>query len=275
VSQYDPAAFDAFESAGWQTAAALYDQHWSAHTSRLVDPLLDAAGVRAGLRVLDVGSGPGDAAGRAAERGAEATGVDVADAMVEIAGHRYPGARFVRASATELPFADESFDAGVGNFVILHIGEPARAVRELARVLVPGGRVALSTWDDPERSPFFAAILGAVADAGVPPPSDIPPGPSFFQFSDEAVFVDLLATASFEDVRVETFSLDLPLRSADELIAALAEGTVRTAALLRAADDTHDGRVRESLEARLSPWRRGDSFVVPASVTIASGRKPS
>jgi SAM-dependent methyltransferase len=275
VTEYDAEAFDAFESVGWQTAAELYHEHWGAHTSRVVDPLLDAAGVQAGLRVLDVGSGPGDAAGRAAERGAQATGVDVAAAMVEIAGRRHPAARFVRASATELPFADESFDAAVGNFVILHIGEPDRAIRELARVLVQGGRVALSTWGDPERSPFFAAILGAVGDAGVPPAGDVPPGPSFFQFSDEAVFVDLLRSAGFEDVRVETISLDLPLRSADELIAALLEGTVRTAALLRAADDTQSARVRESLETRLAPWRRGDSFVVPASVTIASGRKPS
>lgn len=272
---YDPAAFDAYESAGWEAAAALYDEHWSAHTSQLVDPLLDAAGVKAGMRVLDVGSGPGDAAGRAAERGADATGVDVAAAMVEIAQQRQPAARFVRASATELPFADGSFDVVVGNIVIQHIGEPDRAAREFERVLVPGGRVALSTWDDPERSPFFAAILGAVGDAAVPPPSEVPPGPSFFQFSDEAVFVDLLAVANFEDVQVDTFSLDLPLRSADELIAALADGTVRTGALLRAADDAQGERIRESLEARLARWKRGDSFVVPASIKIASGRKLS
>lgn len=275
MTEYDAEAFDAFESAGWQTAAALYHQHWGAHTSRVVDPLLDAAGVQAGLRVLDVGSGPGDAAGQAAERGAEATGVDVAAAMIEIAGRRYPAARFVQASATELPFADESFDAAVGNFVILHIGEPDRALRELARVLVPGGRIALSTWDDPERSPFFGAILGAVGDAGVPPAADVPPGPSFFQFSDEALFVDVLTAARFEDVRTETISLDLSLRSAGDLVAALLEGTVRTAALLRAADDTQSDRVRESLETRLAPWRRGDAFVVPASVRIASGKKPS
>jgi len=98
-------------------------QHWSALTSQAVEPLLDAAWVGAGMRVLDIGTG--DAAGRAAERGAEATGVDVAAAMVEIATLRYPTASFVRASATELPFADATFDAAVGNIVIQHMGEPA------------------------------------------------------------------------------------------------------------------------------------------------------
>jgi SAM-dependent methyltransferase len=275
VSAYDPAAFDAYESVGWEAAAGFYDAHWSAHTSQAVDSLLDAADVRAGMRVLDVGCGPGDAAGRAAERGADATGVDVAAAMVEIAQQRHPVARFVQASVTELPFADDSFDAGVGNIVIQHVGEPGRAVRELERVLVPGGRVALSTWDDPERSPFFAAVLGAVTDAAVPPPSEVPPGPSFFQFSDEAVFVNLLAGANLDDVRVDTISVDLPVRSADELVAALADGTVRTGALLRAADDEQGERIRDFLASRLAPWKRGDSFVVPATIKIASGRKPS
>jgi ubiquinone/menaquinone biosynthesis C-methylase UbiE len=58
--------------------------------------------------------------------------------MVEIAARCHPEASFVRASATELPFADESFDAAVGNIVIQHVGEPERATRELARILVPG-----------------------------------------------------------------------------------------------------------------------------------------
>jgi SAM-dependent methyltransferase len=191
--------------------------------------------------------------------------------MVEIAARRHPEGTFVRASVTQLPFPDTSFDAAVGNIVIQHVGEPERAARELARVLVPGGRVALSTWDVPERSPFFAALLGAVADAEVPAPSGIPPGPSFFQFADEAAFAALLLGAGFVDVAVDTVSLDFAVRSADELITALAEGTVRTGALLRAADVAQRRRVRESLEARLAPWRRDDGYAVPASIRIASG----
>src|SRR5262249_36766853 len=178
--------------------------------------------------VLDVGTGTGEAAARAAGRGAVATGVDIASAMVEIAAQRHPAVTFVRASVSELPFAEGSFDAAVGNIVIQHVGEPERAARELARVLVPGGRVALSTWDAPERSPFFAALLGAIADAAVPPPSDVPPGPSFFQFADDAAFDALLRGAGFVDVAIDTVSFDFPLGSPIDLITALPEGTVRT-----------------------------------------------
>jgi ubiquinone/menaquinone biosynthesis C-methylase UbiE len=274
MTEIDVRAFDQYEAAGWELVAVLYERVWSPITSQAVDPLLDAAGVEAGLRVVDVGTGAGDAAGRASERGAQATGVDVAAAMVEIAGGRYPAASFVEASVADLPFGDESFDAAVGNIVIQHVGEPERAAREIARVLVPGGRVALSTWDAPERSPFFAALLGAISDAQVPPPTEIPPGPSFFRYANDDTFRTLLRTAGFVQVSVGTITVEFPLDSADDLITALADGTVRTGALLRAADETKRHVIRESLEARLDKWRRGDGYVVPAPVKLASGRKP-
>ncbi len=270
----DVRTFDQYEAAGWELVAAVYERVWSPTTSQAVDSLLDAAGVEAGQRVVDVGTGAGDAAGRATERGAEATGVDVATAMVEVAARRYPGASFVEASVTDLPFADESFDAAVGNIVIQHVGEPERAARELTRVLVPGGRVALSTWDAPEGSPFFAALLGAIADAQVPPPTETPPGPSFFQYANDDAFRSLLHTAGFVQASVGTITVEFPLESADDLITALADGTVRTGALLRTADQPQRHAIRESLEARLDKWRSGDGYVVPAAVKLASGKKP-
>jgi ubiquinone/menaquinone biosynthesis C-methylase UbiE len=275
MTEMDTRAFDEYEAAGWETVASRYDELWSSITAQAIDPLLDAAGVGARMRVVDVGSGPGAAAARAPGRGAEATGVDVAAAMVDIASAWHPAATFVQASVTDLPFADESFDAAVGNTVIQHVGAPTIAAGELARVLAPGGRVALSTWDAPERSPFFAALLGALADAEVPQPSEVPPGPSFFQFADAAAFRALLAEAGFVDVEVDAISIDIPLRSTDEVITALADGTVRVGALVRAAKDSQRLRIRESLEARLEEWQHQNLYVVPASITIASGRKRS
>ena len=167
MTDTDAQAFDEFEAVGWELVARRYGELLSPITGQAIEPLLDAAGVGAGMRVLDVGTGPGDAAAAAVARGADATGIDIAAAMVEIASRRHPEAVFVQGSATELPFADGSFDAAVGNLVILHVGEPERAAQELVRVLVPGGRVALSTWDVPGRSPLFGALVGAVADAKV------------------------------------------------------------------------------------------------------------
>ena len=275
MTDYDAAAFDAYEQAGWEAIAGRFSERWSPITSQAIDALLDAAHVGPGSRVLDVGTGAGDAAGSAVKRGAQATGVDVAAAMVEIAARRTPEASFVQAAATELPFDDGSFDAVVGNNVIQHIGEPGQAARELKRVLVPGGRIALSSWDAAERSPFFAAVLGAVAHAEVPPPNEAPAGPSFFGFTDDAVFRALLEDAGFEAVTVDAIAVEIPVASANELITALAEGTVRVGAALRAADDQQRDRMRESLDERLTEWRRGDGFAVPAPMKLASGAKPA
>jgi SAM-dependent methyltransferase len=96
-----------------------------------VEPLLDAAGVAAGMRVLDVETGPGYAAERAAERGAVATGVDIADEVVALARQRTRGIRFLRGDAEDLPFAKRSFEALVCGFGINHFPRPERAIEEL------------------------------------------------------------------------------------------------------------------------------------------------
>ena len=275
MTDYDAEAFDAYERAGWESIAERFAERWSPITSKAIDALLDAAHVGQGSRVLDVGTGAGDAAGGAVERGAEATGIDVAASMVEIAARRHPEGTFVQASASELPFADDSFDAVVGNNVIQHVGEPTQAALQFRRVLAPGGRVALTNWDAAERSPFFAAVQGAVAAAEVPSPTEAPAGPSFFQFTDDAVFRALLEDAGFEAVAVDSLPIEIPVASGDELITALAEGTVRVGAALRAADDEQRDRMREELEKRLAEWRRGSGFAVPAPMKLASGTKPA
>src|SRR5262249_32374204 len=149
LAAIDAEAFNAFEAAGWELQAPGYDAFFGQITSRLIDPLLNAADVRTGDRVLDVATGPGYAAARAAGRGAEGVGVDVAEAMVTLARRRRPELEFQQADAHALPFADASFDAVVANFLVLHLGQPEQAVSEFVRVLAPGGRLALTAWDLP------------------------------------------------------------------------------------------------------------------------------
>ena len=77
MTEYDPAAFDAFEEAGWTTKeGAAYHGLLGRVTSRVAEPLLDAVGAGRGTRLLDVATGPGYVAAKAAERGAKPIGVD-------------------------------------------------------------------------------------------------------------------------------------------------------------------------------------------------------
>ena len=147
--------FKAFEAAGWSRRADTYGYVSGAITARFVDPLLDAGRVGAGMRVLDVATGPGRVAAAAAARGAEPVGVDIAEGMLAVARRDHPQLDFRLGDAEALPFADSCFDAVVGGFVLNHLPRPEVAGAELVRVLASGGRLALSVWDVPERTRFI------------------------------------------------------------------------------------------------------------------------
>jgi 2-polyprenyl-3-methyl-5-hydroxy-6-metoxy-1,4-benzoquinol methylase len=87
-------AFRAFEQSGWDASADKYDQRFGHLTPFFCEPLLDGAGVTAGIRVLDIATGPGYVAGAAADRGADVIGIDFAPSMVTAARKLNPNASF-------------------------------------------------------------------------------------------------------------------------------------------------------------------------------------
>jgi SAM-dependent methyltransferase len=241
-------------------------------TTRFVDPLLDAAGAEAGIRLLDVGTGPGYAARRATERGAVATGVDIADEVVALARKRHGGIRFLRADAEELPFAQRSFDAAVCNFAINHVPRPERAMAELARVVVPGGGIALSTWDLPEHNRFLGILVDALRDSGVAHRTAAGPDP--YCFADDAVFRALLASAGLEDIEVRSVSHAQPVPGADELWRGLLGGSVRTAGLVERQSPATQRRIRAAVKRLAEQHRVDGELVIPVRAKLASGRRP-
>ena len=162
--------FDAHERRMWTGAAKAYAGSFAALCAATAEPLLDAAGVRDGARVLDVGTGPGTVAAAALARGAEVVAVDAEPSMVELAAGNAPGAEVRHAVLPELPFPDGSFDAVVANFVVNHVEDPWAALTELRRMARPGGRLAVTVWHgtDNEAMSLFNQALDA---AGVVRPS--------------------------------------------------------------------------------------------------------
>jgi SAM-dependent methyltransferase len=270
----DMVDFDGFEAAGWRQQADAYDRHLAAVTARVAEPLLDAAQVGPGRRLLDLGAGPGQVAAAGAARGAEAVGVDAAPEMVALASRRHPGIRFQRADARRLPLPDASMDAVVGNFVILHVGRPEEVVAEAARVLAPGGVLALSTWDVPERCRLVGILIDALRQVDLAVPATLPDGPPFFRFADEGEFSRLLTGAGLTDVRVGTLAFRHRVRSAAVLWQALIEGTVRSRALVLGQPEPVRAAVRAAFERLAGAYATPDGLDVPVSVTIAVGVRP-
>ena len=272
----DAKAFNAFEAEGWERRVDAYDGFFTPITGRLFGPLLDAVGVVPGTRLLDVATGPGHLPARAAERGAVPVGVDVADAMVTRARELYPTLEFHRGDAEELPFADAEFDAVTANFLLPHLARPERAMAELVRVLAPGGRLALATWDVPSRARLFGFFLEAFSEVGAAPPSDLPAGPDVFRFADDAAFTDLLATAGLRDVEVSPIDFNYEAATFDEYWQALQEGTVRMSSLLHGQSKETRLRIRDALKQKLNEHRAPtDTITLPVAVKLAAGRKLS
>ena len=145
-------------------AAEVYDQFFvPALFGQWPPVVLDAAGVGPGDRLLDVGCGTGVLARAAAARVGAAgrvTGLDLNEAMLAVARRAGPGAvDWRRGAAERLPFPDGAFDRVVSQFVAMFLDDPGAAAGEMARVLAPGGTVAVATWAAVEESPGYAAMV--------------------------------------------------------------------------------------------------------------------
>jgi SAM-dependent methyltransferase len=266
-------AFNEYERTMWEQRAERYADSFELLTGLTIEPLLDAARATKGVALLDVGTGPGFVAAAAIARGVTVTGVDVAQAMVDVATRCVPGATFRQGSAEALPFGAAGFDAVVGNFVLLHLGHPERALTEARRVLRPGGRAAFTVWQLPSENRAIGVFHDAVAAAGVAPPDDIPTGPPMFALGERAAFGALLGTAGFTDVIVTDCRGTLRVDPGAWWSATLCS-TPRTGALIGRQTDAVQARIRAEYDAIVERYRSGNEAVLPVAALLASGAAP-
>jgi SAM-dependent methyltransferase len=114
-------------------------------------------------RVLDVGCGTGALASRLAGRGYEVVGVDPSQGMLDVMRSRHPGIEAVRASGTDIPFAEDEFDLVITVATLHHVAEPGdirRTLAEMTRVGRPSGRIVV--WDHNPRNPYWSNLMGRV-----------------------------------------------------------------------------------------------------------------
>ncbi len=126
-----------------------YDRLMGRYSVQLVPQMLELAGVRAGQAALDVGSGPGAlTTGLVGALGADhVVAVDPSAPFVAANRQRNPGVEVHQGSAEELPFDSERFDVALAQLVVHFMSDPVAGLREMARVVRPGGVVAACVWD--------------------------------------------------------------------------------------------------------------------------------
>lgn len=241
------------DAARWDQHAAAYEvvfenltDSFAAHALDLLEPLGGAA-------LLDLAAGAGGAAVQAAARGARVTAFDASTAMVTRILAR--GADLaIEADQVDarlpLPRPDAAFDAALSCFGVVILPDPVPALRELHRVLRPGGRLAVVTWTEPGRYELAARLWAAVARVrGAPPPAG--PVPAQLRYADPDALAALLHAGGFEGAAITRVEAKLRAPSARALAAALdfAPGMAALLASLGADRAAVEAAFAEGLEA--------------------------
>jgi ubiquinone/menaquinone biosynthesis C-methylase UbiE len=258
---------------GWDRAAPVYEHAWQGQLAPAHDLMLDLADLRPGERAIDVACGTGLVTFRAAAAvgpGGAVVGTDISGEMVEAAARtaaerRLGHVRFDRAEAEGLPFADGCFDAALCGLGLMYVPDPARALREMRRVLRPGGRAVAAVWG--ARQACGWAEIFPITDARVA--SDV--CPMFFHLGTKDTLARAFAAAGFADVRFERLRTTLRYASAGDALAAVFRGGPVALAYSRFDEATRRAVHAEYLES-IAAFAAGDGYRIPGEFVVAAAR---
>jgi SAM-dependent methyltransferase len=261
---------------GWAEHATYADERGA----KVTEAMLDRTMPQPGERVLELACGPGGLGLAAAERvvpGGEVVLSDVVAEMTSIAAARAAALGIRNVTTRELDLEqieepDASYDVVLCREGLMFVPDPARAAREIARVLRPRGRFAVAVWGPREQNPWLGVVFDAVsAETGAPIPPPGIPGP--FSLADPDELARLLHDAALTDVAVTVEDVPMRARSFEEWwmrTCALAGPLSKILALLsEEAGRAIRARARDAIRAYETPG--GIAF--PGATLLASGRR--
>jgi ubiquinone/menaquinone biosynthesis C-methylase UbiE len=267
------------EQERWQLAGNAADVYQEYLVPAIFGPwapvVVEAAGLRLGERVLDLACGTGVVARQAAPSvGADGTvvGVDNNPAMLAVARSvrvaSGPPIEWREADAMALPFADAAFDVVCCQLGLQYFPDRSAVLRQMRRVLVPGGRVVLLVWQSIEHSPGFAVFAEALDRHVGTPAGSIMRAP--FVLGDADEFRAVITGAGFRDVSVRAAVGTVRFPSAERFVEYQVAGSPLGAPVAEAGAPARDALV-EAVKAAMAPYKSGDGVAFPIGARLANG----
>lgn len=259
---------------GWDKAADFYDESWKEQLKPAQDKLLEMIALQPGETVFESACGTGLITFRAANAvgsGGNVVATDLSDSMIQLSSERAENQRinnitFHRMDAEQLDLEGGRFDAAISGLGLMYYPDPVQALKEMYRVLKPGGRAALAVWG--ERKNCGWADIFPIVDKRVN--TDV--CPMFFQQGTGNTLEYSLKEAGFTDIKAKRLSVHLNYPSDEVAVMGAFAGGPVALAYQRFDSKTKEEAQTEYLES-IAPFRNGSKYAIPGEYVVTSAVK--
>jgi len=229
--------------------------------------------------ILDVASGTGEPGLTIATmlKGGKVVITDLAEDMLEVAKEHarqreIKNIEFLACDVCELPFADNTFDAISCRFGFMFFPDMLLAAKEMARVLKPGGRIATSVWNLPEKNFWVTAVGGTINKTmQIPPPP--PEAPGMFRCAKSGLIQDLFKQAGLKNCSEKEVTTKLNCRTTDIYWNMMTEVAAPFVSALSKADDTMKKKIKTEVYNLISEKYPDGNVIIDASALVVYGEK--
>ena len=229
--------------------------------------------------VLDVAAGTGEPGLTIASHlnGGKVISTDLAEGMLELAQENakkrgIKNFETIVCDVSELPFPNNTFNAISCRFGFMFFPDMEKAIKEMVRVLKPGGRIATSVWNVPEKNFWVTAIMGTISkNIEMPPP---PPGaPGMFRCAKAGFMRDLFTHAGLSNVSVEEITGKLNCKTTDVYWDMMNDVAAPVVSAISKADDAMRQKIKEEVFALVNQKYLNSLVVIDCSALVIYGEK--
>jgi ubiquinone/menaquinone biosynthesis C-methylase UbiE len=259
---------------GWDKAAIYYENFWQRQLKPAQDKLLEMAELKPGEKLIDIACGTGLVSFPAAEklgRNGFVLATDISDNMVKIGNEsanekKYTNIRFERMDAEELNVPDEEYDVAICALGLMYVPDPVKALKEMFRVLKPGGRAVAAVWG--QRDHCGWAEIFEIVDKRVS--SEV--CPMFFNLGNRDMLKRSFEAAGFSNIIFERLNTELIYHSGEEACGAAFAGGPVALPYHKFSEQVKTEVHKEYLDS-IKSFQQGSGYAVPGEFVVARGVK--